>query len=144
MSAQFFRIRYAILCDDIRKEDNGKGLLIGVYSGDLVLAKAGAIPLFFWVEGADFLEDRNVRFQVRLVDQAGETKFYSHALVEVRGEKNPVMILSGVYLIPHPGSLVLEYEQEEKWIEILRKQIEILNPASTEPLLPLPQSLIAP
>jgi len=37
MSEQLARINplSAIFCDDIRREDNGKELLIGVYSGSL-------------------------------------------------------------------------------------------------------------
>ena len=139
-----FHVRYAILCDDIRKEDNGKAILIGVYSGKLILQKPGAIPLYFWVEGSGFTEDRNVRFQVRLLDEAGETKYYSHAIVEVTGEQEPVMILQAVYLIPHSGWLVLQYQQDEEWKDLLRKKIEILNQDSTELSQPSSQSPIVP
>lgn len=44
------RFLTAIVCDDLRREDNGKELLIGVYSGSILV---GAFPqvlvLCFWV-----------------------------------------------------------------------------------------------
>lgn len=41
---------FAIFCDDIRFENNGKAILIGVYSEDLVPGVLPqVIPLSFWV-----------------------------------------------------------------------------------------------
>ena len=32
-----FKVRYGIVCDDLRIEDNGKQILIGIYNGGIVL-----------------------------------------------------------------------------------------------------------
>ena len=52
MSEQLARINplSAIFCDDIRREDNGKELLIGVYSGSLQVPILPApVMLSVWV-----------------------------------------------------------------------------------------------
>jgi hypothetical protein len=52
MSEQSARINplFAIFCDDIRREDNGKELLIGVYSGSLQLPMLPTpVMLSVWV-----------------------------------------------------------------------------------------------
>lgn len=39
-----------VFCDDIRREDNGKAILIGVYTGDLVVQKLPTqFPLSAWI-----------------------------------------------------------------------------------------------
>lgn len=47
MSAADVEFRYAVLCDDVRREDNGKLFVIGMYGGDIrVTAKPPAqIPV---------------------------------------------------------------------------------------------------
>ncbi len=43
-------IEYVIVCDDIRREDNGKELLIGVYTRDIVVGAFPAVlQLAFWI-----------------------------------------------------------------------------------------------
>src|SRR4051794_4058924 len=50
------RFETAIVCDDIRREDNGKEILIGVYSGDITVATFPAnLRLFFWI--STFVEE---------------------------------------------------------------------------------------
>jgi hypothetical protein len=41
---------FTVFCDDIRKEESGKDILIGVYGSDLVVDKLPAtIPLSLWI-----------------------------------------------------------------------------------------------
>lgn len=40
-----------VFCDDIRREDNGKAILIGVYTGDLIPSVLPvSLPLSFWID----------------------------------------------------------------------------------------------
>lgn len=42
-----------IVCDDIRREDNGKALLIGVYAGDILVPRfPAAMQLSFYIIGS--------------------------------------------------------------------------------------------
>lgn len=46
------QINSVIICDDIRKEDNGKVIFIGVYSGDILVTKLPALlKLCYWLSG---------------------------------------------------------------------------------------------
>ena len=46
------KLDYAILCDDIRKEDNGKMMLIGIYSGDILVPTfPSKLPLSMLLHG---------------------------------------------------------------------------------------------
>lgn len=45
-------VKSVIICDDVRIEDNGKAILIGVYSGTITLRKMPtAMRLAFWLLG---------------------------------------------------------------------------------------------
>ena len=37
------RIEYAIICDDLRREDNGKLLIIGAYGGEILVSDLPAV-----------------------------------------------------------------------------------------------------
>jgi len=52
------KIANAIICDDIRVERNGKQLIIGVYSSDIVVPEAPAlIPIMLWLQIDDVGSD---------------------------------------------------------------------------------------
>jgi len=44
-------IKYVLVCDDVRREDNGKEILIGVYSSDIqTTVFPSNLALVFWME----------------------------------------------------------------------------------------------
>lgn len=63
-----FKVKNAVLCEDIRTENNGKQLLIGVYLNDIRLSVPSAkISLAFWLQLAGFEEgETELNFRVRL------------------------------------------------------------------------------
>ena len=84
MSRAFFKTKAVILADEIRKEDNGKAIIIGVYSGDILFPSFPAQKKFgIWLE---------VEF--------GPVKRPSHKMVDFRlkitGEAQP-------FCRPHRG-----------------------------------------
>ena len=45
------KIANAIICDDVRVERNGKHIIIGVYSGDIVVSETPAlVPIMLWLQ----------------------------------------------------------------------------------------------
>lgn len=49
-SSQDMKILSALICDDVRREDNGKEILIGVYSGSILIPTIPAnIMLTAWI-----------------------------------------------------------------------------------------------
>lgn len=56
-----------LVCDDVRREDNGKEILIGVYSSDIRVAHfPTSLRLVFWMQIIVTTEGR-VRFEFRII-----------------------------------------------------------------------------
>jgi hypothetical protein len=72
MPSQDYEINSVILCDDIRREDNGKDMLIGVYNGVIAVEKIPA-----------FLPSFALRFVMKLA-RAGNIKLEA-AIVQPDG-----------------------------------------------------------
>jgi hypothetical protein len=67
-NTQGFVVDSVLVCDDIRREDTGKAILIGVYVGDIILLRAPAvIPVSVFVTGSatrDYLRDLKVNVHI--------------------------------------------------------------------------------
>lgn len=61
------KIHNAIVCDSVRKEDNGKLLIIGVYPADILVATFPQIvQLMFWVQfSTDQEGEIGIEFRVK-------------------------------------------------------------------------------
>jgi hypothetical protein len=142
-----FKAEAVIICDEVRTEINGKSIIIGVYSGDIVMGgpPPGMLGLTFYIE-----------FSLK---NAGE-----HSLgfkVEVAGErvfetKSPKLVLTAdqtwsVPVGPHPiaipatGALKLSMRLDEgKWKLIKSKNVRTgtvnINPNASVSPLPSEQS----
>ncbi len=131
-------IASALVCDDIRKEENGKAILIGVYSNNIILSTFPVtIPLSLWLQGkakdgdyrlelrveahsegeaAPFQTSRNMEFSIRDETGKGGTEF-SIAMNQV-----PVLLRG-------PGSLFVQFRQnDEDWTTLARKEIVLATP----------------
>jgi len=137
MSANL-QFRSIILCDQIRREDNGKALLIGVYSGDIVMQSPAPLALFFYIECVGHLDqDEEITFRINVEKSDGTLATDGRAVLKVEDHMDPVLNLGGAYIFQEPGALVLLRETgNEKWSEIFRKKVSISNPSSTEFLSP--------
>jgi hypothetical protein len=64
--AENFDVVNAIICDDIRREDNGKAILIGVYGSNIILQSLPAtLALSIWVHlDARFSGEKVINFRV--------------------------------------------------------------------------------
>ena len=68
-----FQVINALICDDVRKEANGKDILIGVYSGNISVKKVPAnIMLSAWIN-LQIEEPGEFNFEVRVIDPSGRT-----------------------------------------------------------------------
>jgi hypothetical protein len=66
------RVLFGIVCDDVRREDNGKLVLIGVYGGSILVPSFPAtvvLSLVLAVDVSNAPVDVNAKFQVLLGDQ---------------------------------------------------------------------------
>ena len=147
MNKQLFRLKDAILCDDIRREDNGKLFLIGVYSGDVQFAKLPSKGVFqAWILGAALNEgSAKLSFRYRLIPDKGKTpkKVVLEATVSVTqiDSEHIDFVLPKVAIeFTEPGTLRLDYRQGEKgkWITLLKKEVTI-RPSLSLPTMEEPR-----
>ena len=75
-----YQVKTALVCDDYRREDNGKDILIGIYNREAIFVSwpAGLPKLVFYtvVEGNDLASKE---FILRVVDDEGKQR------VEIKG-----------------------------------------------------------
>ena len=127
------KIDYAIMCDDIRQETNGKLIVIGIYSTDIIVPDCPS-KLFMHVllhGKADV--DRSVNLEVRYRAEFKDAKRY-----EVLGKGDLQITFtedSNEFFVPMPrvlieirgvGNLSVHYRIDSKrWKALLKKNIKI-------------------
>ncbi|HMB11451.1 hypothetical protein [Saliniramus sp.] len=128
-----FRLINAVFCEDIRREDNGKDMLLGVYGGDIVIARCPIrVGVSLWLQ------------YVSAPAKAGETGI--HLRLRFEGHDEPVsqiglpfmeegettLALRGMPVaINGSGVLLLEYcLPGQDWVEIARKRVTCPDPAA--------------
>lgn len=133
------KIDYAILCDQVRREDNKKHLLIGVYSGDVLVNQFPAkIALAAWIHGIAFdegIHTLEIRYNVKSDDSPRKIPF--HGVVEVhRSGENPefnITVPPMMLELDTPGTFCLDYRVSNgRWKNILRKRISPLENSAAE------------
>lgn len=140
-------IREVLVCDDIRREDNGKAILIGVYTGDMVFSNFPVnVRLSFWLQGRarKGAGAGQAQFKIDVTQQDIEQ---APTLVDAIFDAPPSEIIGGVLVfasVPitakQPGRLVLSIKDDDdgKWVELMNKKIILANPTATtsEPSTP--------
>ena len=137
-------IRGAILCDDVRKEDNGKILLIGVYSSDILVRQFPFKKnLCLWLHGP--AERGEYKIQVRVSVTAEDNSEARQEVkqeieVEFQPKENAEISISllGVPLaIQEQGHVIIDVKHAglDDWTELTRKEVR-LHPSAGELDLP--------
>ena len=122
-------LRNAILCDDVRIEKNNKHILIGVYSGDIVVKELPAkLRLSFYLEfGASEIGD--IPLEIRITGP-GKRMGVMKAQFQSMEVGGPAILVSPQMEIPitEEGTIrVSAAIDKKKWRTILEKKIT-LNP----------------
>jgi hypothetical protein len=123
-------IKAAILCDLVRIENNGKHIIIGVYTGNIIFAEQPArfMPTF-WIEMVRFADDMSLELKI----EAPGLKKPRLATVSVR--------LDGRHELAHLTLTVPPLEITEtgifrlsmrplgrgRWQEVIAKAVEFRN-----------------
>lgn len=66
------KIEYAIVCDDLRREDNGKLIIIGVYAKDIQVQKFPAILPLQFVLAIRSYKKGSISIDVRILQENAE------------------------------------------------------------------------
>lgn len=124
---------YAILCDDIRQEQNGKLILIGVYSGDILLREfPGKLNIALLLHGS-ISADCAVTLEIKYRGDFENADPYE---VTAKGDIQAWQVEgSGEFYVPVPG-VPFEFRNtgylaiscrvdDRKWKTVIKKKIKL-------------------
>jgi hypothetical protein len=137
--SSFVRIESVVFCDDVRKETTNKDILIGVYSGDIIVPHFPAvISSAIWIEiVGDNIGPFELNLRLTLTDKPAFTITLEGAMNKPGGTST---VLGGLQLhIEKQAELGLEVQEGENWRLLKRKKIVQGN--VTLPFPPLKSSL---
>lgn len=127
MTEDPIRIDFALICDDLRREDNGKLILIGVYPYDIGVSEFPANVVVTVVLGLEVTGPVEKEFEIRV-------KHDGNQITAGRGkfgiEASAIIGFGGTFLkqIPRPG--VVEFQlkfQNGDWQTIKKIPIVLAN-----------------
>ena len=137
------QIGAVIICEDVRTELNGKQILIGVFSSDIIANNKGALNIAVWAEytpratGSDSV---HFRYLVNNKQVAGVRLNISvQEANKIVGIATPTLPVQ----INDVGFLVIEMSSDGKtWLEVKKKEIKIAPILGAYPLsiMPSPSS----
>jgi hypothetical protein len=125
-----FRVASVVVCDDIRVEQNNKFILIGVYTGNIVVGGFPAeIGLCWWIQ---FFVEELGRFdlEIQLVKDDGATLLRLGAGLELTEREWGVMSTPKLPLqIQRDGSFKLQMKKKDDsdWATINQFSVKIGN-----------------
>ena len=130
-NAPQFRVNYCLVCDDVRREESGKDILVGVYSGELLLDSLPAtllISLFIEIApGKTGIQKLRLR---TLFDEA--CVYDATATLNVT-DVTPFSFGTPKMQIPcaREGEIVFQaaFGEDEEWSTIQRKRV-VLQPTA--------------
>lgn len=136
-----FKITAVVACDDIRQEINNKAILIGVYSGSIVVPSFPAdIGVAWWIQlNADKMGKYEV--EVRVLKDGNSTLLRGILALDVHTPGWSTIALPRAPLqLQGPGHLELEIKlkDDQKWMSI--SEIDVMEgpvagvPAPAPPL----------
>ena len=144
MSGASIKVHTAIVADQIRREDNGKAIIIGVYSGDIIPDRFPTNLVFaFWLEveirvpKRPFQMTMELRTRIRRLDENSTKPFETLQTVNLEFVKTgvkglsskrmlrKVLIVNGVPAsITGPGTLEFSIrEKGKRWKKVITKRI---------------------
>ena len=131
-AAQKIDVRYVIVCDDIRKEDNGKSILIGVYTEAILVNQSPAkLGLSFRIEVMP-PSAGNFVVEFRLIGHPKDVQIFTTKvnLVFPRSELRGVGLTGIPITLQVPSRLSLQWKQDGyEWETIKEIGVKQQSPA---------------
>ncbi|WP_417467823.1 DUF6941 family protein [Maricaulis sp.] len=121
-----------VICDDVRREDNGKVILIGVYTGEIVVTEfPHAMDLTCWFEIAS-RGDGKAPFSARALFEPDGIELFSVS-AGIERERGPLgeevtedyfAAPCGQVQIERPGTIVVQFKSgESDWQTVRSKNV---------------------
>ena len=136
---------HAVFCDDIRREVTGKEILIGVYSGNMLVPRLPApIVLSIWVPFSRTAESvGEIPMEFRLLDADDRPIGYGSVQITVSDatEIGSLSLPALGVMLNHAGSLKFQLKQyEEPWETVSTLKVAV-RPESVNVPTSVPSSL---
>jgi hypothetical protein len=134
----------AIICDDIRRETNGKDILIGVYSGEMILNQIPALmPIgLYIVFSAVELGPVDAKIELRSSKMIGTLEIHIE-VKQIHDERSPIAFaFAGIPLqIESEGTISLLFQQDDgEWEMIRNINVRVLSDLPAPAPIPRPDS----
>lgn len=142
-------IRSVVVCDEVRREDNGKALIIGAYVGDIVLPKFPTrLPLAFYFIGTGTAPGRgSVELRIQYL-RSKEPMGLASAKAEFQRAPigtSMVLVLPGIpFEFDQPTELLISVLEGDQWREVERKKVILAVPSATSSSESRPPSAQSP
>jgi hypothetical protein len=114
-----------IICDDVRKEQSGKDILIGVFSGGIVLpAYPSHLRLAFWIEIQPEAVGE-IHCQIKVETPSGNPPIEAEFDLGVTEVDTAVIVMGGVPLaFERDGEIVVSAKMgSAEWRVVKRKRV---------------------
>lgn len=134
-----FGIETAVLCDQVRREDNGKLILIGVYAGGVLLnSYPTTLSLAGYVEG-QILEPGFFETEFQFID--GEGAAMSPEIKVTSGERQFVVgpfgnNVSATLTFQKSGDCILRVKQDGAWKNLFSKPVKLKKEVTSSQVSP--------
>jgi hypothetical protein len=121
MNVGDFEIVNTIICDDVRREDNGKEILIGIYGSAMLVSKfPAAVSPVLWMQVRP-MKSGELRFSIRLKNEADAVfhEISGGVNVDAPGEMGAVSTPPAPIQVNAEMQLVFEMKQEGgEWTKV--------------------------
>ena len=137
-------IKSAILCDDIRREDNGKMLFIGVYVGEILVAEFPVALRLTWVLFGKHQKTASHDMEFRV---SYDTHTEKPKSLQARTATDPALddqaevsliLPNAVLTFQEPTALTVSVKEGDQWRDILTKKVVLRPPAAGSHVLSQP------
>lgn len=142
MGSPGIEILGGVICDDIRKEDNGKAILIGVYSGDILISSFPfQRPICLWLHGRAEKGIYDMEVRIRTVGENDELAPAKERKIKadfssLESSEMAISIVGVPISVNESSEIILEVKlAQQEWSELSRKRIKLAS-SSTVPELP--------
>lgn len=107
------KIENVIICDQVRKEEGGKHLIIGVYPHNILFASFPARALLTpWVQISDD-GNRIIFIEFRVLNSDGEILFSADGQVDATNQSGLLTITLPTIMLEIPDQTILSFQMRE-------------------------------
>jgi hypothetical protein len=127
-SAKFdsYTIEFVLLCDQVRREDNGKLFAIGIYSGTIVLSEFPATLVLSLVTMIRAHKIGEARIELRILLDGAPVAGWDAMFGSPEATGSELISLPPIPVaVPHAGQLEFQFRQRETdaWQTVLAKRV---------------------